>query len=188
MQYVEAPESYNLIGQVRSTVPAIAQRTLQLYANNRVKELKLTTKAYKYDYPFHDTYLGRVSLQKLIKLIDKVMKKEIPYLESRVVTGHEVVRSYTYLNFKVDRVTKRYLRYICHLANKFELPLRLQARDDRYWNGREYKEKVYLYVSMKNTTEGPYTGTILLYYLPQLLKFARTSSRLFLYDPNRTLR
>lgn len=191
MRKVETPEAYNVIGRIRQRVPEEARRVLGSYANNKVKEFKLVTKVYTYDFPFHSYDHARLSLQNLIKIIKRDLFKKIPYLESTTVKWGTILRPRTTLYFSPTPKTRRYLRRIQRLVESNNLPVYFHIRDGRHWTGHSYVDGLNIEINVKNvhaSLSNGVTGVILLYYLPQIMKFFETAHRLVDHDPNRTTR
>lgn len=126
-----------LIDQTRWRVSEIAQATLDLYANSRVKKLKLATKAYKYYFPFYLTNHQRKSYEKICELLIKNINSRIPYInaakvpflsiEGRVGARSLLIRMGPYTGAAEAKSIFRYVRYLAHLVIKNRIPLGLDA-------------------------------------------------------------
>lgn len=64
------------------TIHSTAEATLRRYSNNKIKALGLATKAYKYDFPYNDSYYIKESNYRFFILLEKRLFSKIPYLDS----------------------------------------------------------------------------------------------------------
>lgn len=74
-----------LIQDSRYRIPEIAKASLDKFANNRFKELKFVTKAFKYQFPFYESVQKKRSFNKIFQILNQVLEKRVPYLETAKV-------------------------------------------------------------------------------------------------------
>jgi hypothetical protein len=193
----------------RTTIPELARVSLDRYSNNRFKQLKLVTKAFKYNFPFYEGIFQRKAFQKIFGIIESFLLRMIPYL------GHSKVKFIDYIadvltlrvgpndNSELTFLMVRYCRYITHIARKYSVPVYITTRDATYIvpkivDGRvepyrtleEERLNRYNVVELRcslNTGEG-YNGYFLLYYAEEVIKVLETLHRKAHYAEQATVR
>jgi hypothetical protein len=190
-----------MIDQARHSIPDYARVTLDRYANNRVKELKLVTKAFKYSFPFYGQIHTNRSFGKLFEIIQKVIKARIPYVESAKVPFMELTtRSHGIYSFKLyvgpyrDRTEARpiirYIRYLHNMAGIYSVPVVLgvnvlshvvipEGMQAYTMAADEIRANTYevAVVTAELISSRAENGYLLLYYVEQIIKCIETLHR-----------
>jgi hypothetical protein len=184
----------------RSSIPELARVSLDKYSNNRLKHLRLVTKAFKYNFPFYDHETQRKAFAKFFTIIRSYIERMIPYLSQAKVGyldfGHEtaVIRlGPSDREQKLFALIYRYAKYITYLARKHRIPVLLITRDlthisphmvdgrlsSIYVTREEEKENSFNVIELRcslNIAEGT-NGYFLLYYAEEIIKVLETLHR-----------
>jgi hypothetical protein len=142
----QLPISYDgaILLKAKTEVPNLAKIALDKFANNKVKELKLVTKAFRYTFPFYDPINNKKAFNKVFNIIDKTLQRKIPYLSMAKVKFIDILNpsSNTIIvrigPFDADTTVKkrealeRYMRYIIYLLRKHNLPILPSNREIVY--------------------------------------------------------
>lgn len=154
-----------------------AEMTLREYSNNRVKELGLATKAYKYDFPYDQHYNIRESNYKLAILLEKRIMNRVPYLKANNCRFWTKSKSFISLLLEISPKTERYLRMLNRKLMGVGFPLGTAMS----WSRQN------VLVVGKNTTMPAYKVVINMndslwgrYGLPKILFYFEDVERIFI--------
>jgi hypothetical protein len=191
-----------LIQSAKHRIPELARATLDRFANTRFKDLKLVTKAFRYQFPFYESTHRRRAFTKFFSVLEKTLLRTLPYLNTSKVKFINIEKEsaesiYIRLGPMDSERDKAVLsRYIQRLQTKIarsSLPLHLQINtanytvpkkstnpyDNGYSSREEQNKNTYKILEirvrfMHNVGEG---GYLLLLYAPQILKILETLHR-----------
>lgn len=84
-----------IIESARTRIPELAKVTLDKFANNKFKEMKLVTKAFRYQFPFYDSLHRKRAFAKFFVILEKALEQNIPYIKTAKVDFLTVEREST---------------------------------------------------------------------------------------------
>jgi hypothetical protein len=202
MQTLKITRAGAIIEDARFTIPEQAKTSLDRYANERLKDLKLVTRAFKFTFPFYQQSHQKRSFRKLFDLLSKTIERvipytataKIPYINTGLPSSDSIfIRLGPYDTVQSGASIVRYLRYVGYLVRKHGLPIMLNGtfhpyvkpRDEAarygsyYANDAERIANTYNVYEIKirlNNIEGEH-GYLLLYYVKNILKVLETLHR-----------
>lgn len=205
MKTINITQAGAMIQDSKYRIPEMAKAALDNFANNRFKELKYVTKAFKYQFPFYESIQKKRSFNKIFQILDKNLVRMIPYIETSKVkflsterdsseniyvrlgplTGHSAAIDRT------QRVLRRYIARLSRLALIKGLPITVSGtpvthtrplnshRYAGYATEDERAANTFNVYEMRITfrpSSGD-NGYLLLFYAPEILKSLETLHR-----------
>jgi hypothetical protein len=184
----------------RTSIPELAKVSLDRYSNNRLKQLKLVTKAFKYNFPFYDGYSHKKAFVKFFSILKSHIERAIPYLEEAKVVFLDFYNDTIFIRLgprdtnddELFHLVNRYARYITYIARRHSAPILLSVRQALHINQRLVDGRARPYNTMEEERANMFNvvelrctlnmgessnGYLLLYYVEQILKVLETLHR-----------
>jgi hypothetical protein len=179
-----------IVTEGRHRIPQFAKVTLDNWALQRVRDLKLVTKAHKYTFPFHDRYHHKRAYRKVFEVFKKQFDRQIPYAVNCIVPFMDI-GSATSENiiFRIgpydsDAAAKSILKYLSRLnrlIRRESIPFSITARrtDHSTPDHNRYVNVLEIKVTMNRVTISD--GYLILFFAPQIIKAIETLHRKAVY-------
>lgn len=199
MEYLKITPTGVKFSDAQTSLPQLAKVSLDTYANSRLKELGLTTKAMKYNFPFYETSYNKAAFHKLGDIIIKYILKQIPYLKTIPVpfmdAGTTNSNLFVIRTSPADLTTipawDRYVGRLRRKATELRLPVMITAHTGKYVNttstfvNTEHRQAhtfEVMEIRISLDTARIRNGYFLLFHLPAILKVLTTLHRTAHYD------
>lgn len=172
---------------LRDKIFSSAQKTLREYSNNRIKELGLVTRGYKFDFPYDDVHSVRDSNHRLAIILEKNLFQKVPHLAASNCKFWS--KSRTYITLLLENTPKS-KRYVTRLLKKIRLsgfPMNMiQGPVGNSFFSEvtgTYHEQLKLTINLNETLWGKYGITKLIYHYNDIEQMMINLQRVGFYEP-----
>lgn len=203
MKQVPITQAGAMILDSKYRIPEMAKASLDKFANNRFKELKYVTKAFKYQFPFYESMQKKRSFNKIFQVMDNALERMIPYLSTAKVKFLSTDRdssdsvwvrlgpiTATAADTKKRKSLERYLNRLNRMMVRQGIPLNLAYHLINYTKPTRHRYAYYESETERlNNTYQVFeirvvfragigeNGYLLLFFAPQILKVLETLHR-----------